>query len=1017
MDVSHWAAAHRRSILSLFMFFAVAGVLTAFHLPVSLFPRVNFPRIAINVDAGDRPADQMVIAVTREIEQAVRPIPGVASIRSTSTRGSAEISVNFVWGSDMGAALLQVESSINQILPSLPAGTAFTARRMDPTVFPMAAYSLTSDTLTQVDLRDIGEQQLVPLLSAINGIAQVNIMGGKTMEYRVEVDPVKLDAYGLAFTDVASALSATNVLQAVGRMEDHYKLYLAMSDTRIRNLKDIRNTILRSGEDGFVRLEDIARVYASEKPEWLKVSADGKQAVLVNVYQQPNANTVQIVKDVQARLTAYRHKLPKDIAIANWYDQSQLVTDSAASVRDAILIGVLLAALVLFAFLRSVKITLVAMLTVPAALAITVLLLYVLGDSFNIMTLGGMAAAVALIVDDAIVMIEHIVRRLREYKARESVIVLSIREAAIEFSKPLTGSSMATIIIFAPLAFLSGVTGAFFKALSLTMASSLAVSYLLAWLAVPLLSEHLLNRKDADREDSGPIFHRIQQGYQRLMQRLVRRPVFILLVIVPFILAAYFAYKQVGSGFMPHMDEGGFVLDFLSPPGTSLTETDRLVNLIEGILNANPAVETYSKRTGGGLGGSLHESNEGDFFVRLKTMPRPPIGQVMDEIRAEIEQKVPGLEIDLVLLMEDLIGDLTAVPQPIEVKLYGDNFNELMKVAPKVAGAIKGISGVVDVKNGIVLAGDALAIRVDRKKAALEGVDPANVTEQLQAWLSGVVTTQVQEGVKLVGVRVWTPGLVRGSVADLEKMQLRAPDGHLYPLKRIADIDTIIGQPQITRENLKRMIAVTGRISGRDMGSTIRDVKRTLAQQGLLPKTVYYELGGLYQQQQIAFRGLLAVFAAALGLVFLLLLFLYEEFAAAAAILAMPLLATGTVFIGLWITGIELNITAMMGMTMIVGIVTEVSIFYFSEYHDLVRQGLDKGQALVQAGVNRLRPITMTTLAAILALLPLALAMGQGSQMQQPLAVAIISGLLVQTPLVITVLPLVYKTLARIKGA
>jgi CzcA family heavy metal efflux pump len=1017
MDISHWAAAHRRSILSLFMFFAVAGVLTAFRLPVSLFPRVNFPRIAINVDAGDRPAGQMVIAVTREIEQAVRPIPGVASIRSTSTRGSAEISINFAWGSDMGAALLQVESAVNQILSDLPPGTVFRARRMDPTVFPMAAYSLTSNILTQVDLRDIGEQQLVPLLSAINGVAQVVIMGGKTMEYRVEVDPVKLDAYGLAFTDVASALSATNVLQAVGRIEDHYKLYLTMSDTRIHKLKDIRNTILRSGENGLVRLGDIARVYTSEKPEWLKVSADGKQAVLVMVYQQPNANTVQIVRDIQARLAEYRNKLPKDLSISNWYDQSQLVTESAASVRDAILIGVLLAAMVLFAFLRSVKITLVAMLTVPAALATTVLLLYVLGDSFNIMTLGGMAAAVALIVDDAIVMIEHIVRRLREYKAHNDHFVLSIREAAIEFTPPLAGSSMATVIIFVPLAFLSGVTGAFFKALSLTMASSLVVSYLLAWLAVPLLSEHLLNRKDADKEDSGPIFRRIQQGYQRLMQRLVRRPVLILLVILPFLLVAYFAYKQVGSGFMPHMDEGGFVLDFLSPPGTSLAETDRLVNLIEEILNANPAVETYSKRTGGGLGGSLHESNEGDFFVRLKSMPRPPIDQVMDEIRAEIHNKVPGLETDLILLMEDLIGDLTAVPQPIEVKLYSDNFKELMRVAPKVAGAIKGIPGVVDVKDGIVLAGDALSIRMDREKAALEGVNPDNVTQQLEAWLSGVVTTQVQKGVKLVGVRVWTPSLVRRSAADLEKMQLRAPDGHLFPLKRIAHIETLTGQPQITRENLKRMIAVTGRISGRDMGSTIRDVKQALAKKDLLPKTLYYELGGLYKQQQIAFRGLIAVFASALGLVFLLLLFLYEEFAAATAILTMPLIATAAMFIGLWITGIELNITAMMGMTMIVGIVTEVSIFYFSEYHDLVRHGLDKGRALVQAGVNRMRPITMTTLAAILALLPLALAWGQGSQMQQPLAVAIISGLLVQTPLVIIVMPLVYKTMAHIKNA
>ena len=1015
MDIAHWAAAHRRSILSLFLFFAIAGILTAISLPVSLFPHTNFPRIAISVDAGDMPADQMVISVTRKIEQAVRPVPGVKSIRSASTRGSADISVNFEWGSDMEASLLLVESAINQIMPDLPAGTTFLVRRMDPTVFPVAAYSLTSDSISQVKLRDVGDLQLVPLLSSIKGIARVKVMGGQTMEFRVEVDPVKLNAYGLSFEDVANALKTANVLEAVGRIEDHYKLYLSMSDTRIRNIDDIRNTILRSGDNGVVRLDDIARVYVSDKPQWVKVTADRKQAVLVMIYQQPDANTVQIVKDIKARLSEYHNKLPKGMNIANWYDQSQLVTAAAASVRDAILIGVLLAALVLFVFLRSVKITLVAMLTVPAALATSVLLLYVLGDSFNIMTLGGMAAAVALIVDDAIVMIEHIVRRLRENMANEKVIVLSIREAAIEFTKPLTGSSIATVIIFAPLAFLTGVTGAFFKALSLTMASSLLVSFLLAWLAVPLLSEHLLSQKDAEKEDNGPVFMRILKGYRKLMLRLVRRPALILLVIMPFLIVAYIAYQQVGSGFMPHMDEGGFVLDYVGQPGTSLTESNRILNQVEDILKANPAVETFSRRTGAALGGYLTEANEGDFFVRLKPMPRPPIDQVMDEIREEVLKKVPGLDIDLALPMEDLIGDLTAVPQPIEVKLYSDDFNELMNLAPKVADAIEHIPGVIDVKDGIVFAGDALSIRVDRRKAALEGVNPADVTEQLKAWLSGIVITQVQEGVKLVGVRVWTPGMERRSVTDLEKLKLRAPDGHLYPLKRIATIETLTGQPQITRENLKRMVAVTGRISGRDMGSTIRDVKKVLDQKGLLPKTIYYELGGLYQQQQIAFRGLIAVFAAALGLVFLLLLFLYEEFAAAVAILMMPLIATAAVFIGLWITGIELNITSMMGMTMIVGIVTEVSIFYFSEYKDLVQHGTEKGQALISAGVNRMRPITMTTLAAILALMPLALAWGQGSQMQQPLAVAIISGLLVQTPLVTLVMPLVYKTLARIK--
>ncbi|MGD8843328.1 MAG: efflux RND transporter permease subunit [Gammaproteobacteria bacterium] len=1010
MDVAHWAAAHRRSILFLVAILALGGILAGLKLPVALFPQVDFPRVVVSLETGDRPADQMVIAVTRPVEQAVRSVPGVIRLRSTTSRGSAELSINFDWGRDMIAAMLQVESAVNQVLPELASGTRFTVRRMDPTVFPVAAYSLKSESRSLVQLRDLARYQLVPLLSSIDGVARVAVMGGEQAEYRVEVDPEKLAAYGLTFSDVAAALSASNVLQAVGRLEDQYKLYLLLSDTRIRSLQTIENTVLRSGAAGLVRLEDIARVYRSNAPQWLRVTADGRDAVLVQVYQQPGGNTVQIVDAVKQRLQAYRGKLAKGVQIANWYDQSQLITASAASVRDAIAMGVALAAVVLFLFLRSLKITLVAILVVPSVLASTILLLDVLHMSFNIMTLGGMAAAVGLIVDDAIVMIEHIIRRLREGSDN---LAFSIREAAIEFTPPLVGSSAATIIIFAPLAFLGGVTGAFFKALSLTMASSLVFSFLLAWLAVPLLAEHLLHRRDSEREDVGPLFRRLQGVYQRLMRRLLQAPWLLVLGLIPLLALGGIAWREVGSGFMPHMDEGGFILDYRAPAGTSLSETDRLLRQVESILQANPAVETYSRRTGAQLGGGLTEANEGDFFVRLKPLPRAPIDEVMDEIRARIESRVPGLEVEMALLMEDLIGDLTAVPQPIEIKLYGDRPGELLKTAPRVAGAIGNIPGVVDVKDGIVLAGDAVNIVVDRDKAALEGIDPDAVTHQLDAWFSGLVTTQVQENLKLVGVRVWVPPADRDRISGVEKIWLRAPDGHRLPLKRIASVAVETGQPQISRDNLKRTVAVTGRISGRDLGSTIRAVKHALAAPGLLPADMYYELGGLYKQQQIAFRGLVAVFVAALALVFLLLLFLYEEFAAATAILVSPLLAMSAVFVGLWLTGIELNITAMMGMTMIVGIVTEVSIFYFSEYHELLRQGGDRLPALIEAGKNRMRPIVMTTLAAILALLPLALALGQGAAMQQPLGVAIISGLLVQVPLVVIVMPVLYRWLAR----
>ncbi len=1012
MDIAHWAAAHRRSILFLVAILALAGVVAGLQLPVALFPHVDFPRVVVSLEAGDRPADQMVIAVTRPVEKAVRSVPGVVGLRSTTSRGSAELSINLGWGDDMVAAMLRVESAINQVLAELPAGTRFSVRRMDPTVFPVAAYSLTAYNQSLVQVRDLASYQLVPLLSSINGVASVAVLGGEQAEYRVEIDPEKLAAYGLTFSDVATSVSASNVLQAVGRLEDHYKLYLLLSDTRIRSLRTIEDTVLRSGADGLVRLEDIARVYPTTAPQWLRVTADGQDAVLLQIYQQPGGNTVRIVDAVKQRLDGYRDQLPKGVQIANWYDQSQLITESASSVRDAIAIGVGLAAIVLLVFLRSLKITLVAILIVPAVLASTVLLLDVLHMSFNIMTLGGMAAAVGLIVDDAIVMIEHIIRRLRQ---RSSDLALTIREAAIEFTPPLAGSSAATIIIFAPLAFLSGVTGAFFKALSLTMASSLFISFLLAWLAVPLLAEHLLSGKDAETEDVGRVFKSVQQGYVRLMQRLLKTPPLIMVGVAPLLVVGYVAYLQVGSGFMPHMDEGGFILDYRSPAGTSLTETDRLLRQVEAIVRADPAVETYSRRTGLQLGGGLTEANEGDFFVRLKALPRPPIDQVMETIRGRIENEVPGLEVEMALLMEDLIGDLTAVPQPIEIMLYSDRPGELMSAAPRVADAIGTIAGVVDVKDGIVLAGDAINLIVDRDKAALEGIDPDLVTQQLDAWFNGLVTTQVQENIKLVGVRVWVPPTERDRTDAIAEIWLRAPDGHRFPLKRIARVAAETGQPQIARDNLKRMVAVTGRISGRDLGSTIRDVKQAMTQPGLLPADMYFELGGLYKQQQIAFRGLIAVFVAALALVFLLLLFLYEEFAAAIAILTSPLLAMAGVFTGLWLTGIELNITAIMGMTMIVGIVTEVSIFYFSEYHALVRRNTGKAAALVQAGHNRLRPIVMTTLAAILALLPLALPLKQGSAMQQPLAVAIVSGLLIQIPLVVIVMPLLYRALARIE--
>lgn len=999
LAVPDWAFAHRRSLLFLVALLAIAGAASSWLLPVSLFPDVSFPRVRVSLDAGDRPAERMLAEITIPVEEAVRAIPAVRGVRSTTSRGSAEVSVNFDWGHDMIVATLQVQAAISGLLSTLPPETSFTVERMDPTVFPVIAYSLVSPDHSPGELRDLALYTLRPALTTVPGVSKVGVDGGATEEYHVVVEPAKLQSLGLTVTDVASALSAGNVQVAVGKLTEDHRLYLAISDTRLLSLAEISKTVIRSTPGGVVLLQDVGRIERGNEPQWIRVTADGRDAVLIQIYQQPGGNTVQISNLVKRKLDQMRAHLPAGVKLANWYDQSELITSSASSAVEAVLIGVVLASLTLLVFLRNWKVTLVAAVTVPAVLCATLLLLFGLNMSLNIMTLGGMAAAVGLIIDDAIVMIEHIVRRVR---AVQGEFTTTVQGAVAEFTRPLSGSSAATIIIFTPLAFLSGVTGAFFKALSLTMAASLILSFFVSWLIVPLLSERILRGDDHAKEDSDPLTRRAGQAYQGLMGRLLPRP-WLGIVFAAFLaFAGWLGFQNGATGFMPVMDEGGFILDYISAPGTSLEETDRILRKIESILEATPEVQTYSRRTGIQLGGGITEANTGDFFVRLKPQPRRSIEDIINEVRAEVEETVPGVEIEVLQLMEDLIGDLTSVPEPVEIKLFGTDEKELQQTAAKVADAAASVPGIVEVNNGITPAGDAVTITVDRVKAALEGVDPDTVTRSVQDLLSGKVTTTIQQGPKLVGVRVWVPPSNRETKNDLAHFGIQAPDGHLFPLGRVASLSIESGQPEITREDLARMVSVTGRITGRDLGSTIADLRRKLDAPGLLPRGVTYTLGGLYEQQQIAFHGLTVVLAVAAALVFLLLLYLYESLRVAGAMLVIALLAVAGVYFGLWLTGTESNITSRMGMTMIIGIVTEVSIFYFSEF-----RALPAGPGrFIQAGLNRMRPIAMTTFAAILALMPLAVGIGSGSAMLQPLAVAIIAGLIFQLPLVLVLLPL-----------
>ena len=1000
-----------RAFIVVALAMALAGVFAALSLPIGLFPQVSFPRVVVDLDAGSRPADQTALTVTRPVEEAVRAIPGVRNVRSETSRGSAQISIDFGWGRDMIASTLMVDSEVGRILPSLPAGTQYDVRRMDPTVFPIISYALVSTSADPAALQDFANYQITPLLSAIPGLARVGVQGGDTEEVEVLADPARLAAYNLSMSDLATAIQNGNVLSAVGKVQDRGRLSLVIADRSVATTAEVGAIVVKATPAGVVHVRDLATVQKGAAPVWQRIVEDGKPAVLFNIYEQPDGNAVQIAQAVQSKLAGL--KLPPDVKLVNWYDQSTLVTQSVASVRDAVLIGLVLAAIVLLLFLRSWRVTLIAVIVVPASLAITVLVLSILGMSFNIMTLGGIAAAVGLLIDDVIVMVEHIARRAGARREdgglRGNAAVIP---AAREFMAPLTGSSLATLIVFLPLSFLTGVTGAFSKALSVTMAAALAISWAMTAFVVPVLARSLVDfgkwqTREARAKGAWPVVH------DRALDRLSAKPWLLAVMLVPLLAIGYIGYSHVPTGFMPQVDEGGFVMDYYTPAGTSLDETGREVGQIDAMLRANPDVKTFSRRLGTGLGGDLGQSYHGDYFVLLKPGHSKPTEEIAADVADEIGIKVPGVRVEVAQLMEDLIGDLTAVPQPIEVKLYSADPTILDGEAQKVAALISKISGVVEVNDGVQLAGDALDVHVDPVRAGVEGVAPADVETQLSAALSGTIATTLKRPDKPVDVRVRLPDALTISQTQLARLPIRASDGHVFPLSRVATIEAVTGQPQISRENLEPMVAVTGRIQGRGIGAAVADVQGALNRPGALSPGVRYEMGGLYQQQQIAFAGLIKVFGAALMAELVLLLVLYRRFWLPVIIIGCSLLSTTAVFTALWLAGVDLNITALMGMTMIIGIGTEMAIFYVSEFEELCH-AMPASEATREASRNRLRPITMTTLAAILTLLPLALALGQGSGIQQPLAIAIIAGLLLQYPLVLIAMPtLVRLTLPR----
>lgn len=995
---------HGFSIALALTLVVLAGVVAAWRMPVGIFPRIDYPRVVVNVDAGDRDPAQMVAEVTRPLEIALRAVPGVQQIRSTTSRGSAQVTLGFDWGEDMIAAKLGVEGALGTVLPDLPTGARFNVRRADPTMFPVLGIALTSKSLDQRALRQLAELTVRPALLAVPGVAGIDILGGSPPEIAVEVDPLRLAPLGLSVGDVADAIAKANVVRGIGRVEDRHRLYLALVDNRPATLGELGAIPVKAADGRIVPLSAVAMLRPSSEPAYVRINAAGGDAVLVNVRQSLTGDTTRIVAAVDARLKAIG--MPPSVTVTPFYDQSELVTDAAHAVIEAILIGAVLAGLVLYLFLRSGRLMVITGVMLPAVLAGACLVLVATGASFNMMTLGGMAAAVGLVIDDAVVMLEHVMRRLQEGEKASAQTILA---SAGEIGRPLIGSTFATIVVFLPLAFIDGVTGGFFKALAITMVAALVLSLLFARFAVPLASAAWLTSADAERA------HRADRLLARLLswqtdatKRILARPGrAVIVTILAFALLGGLAWSRIGSGFMPHMDEGGFILDYKAQSGSAIEDTDRLLRQVEQILAQMPDVESYSRRTGAGLGGGLNEPDQGDYFIRLKNGPRRSTDAVMADLRQRITQAVPGLDVETAQLMEDLVGDLTAVPQPIEVKLFGADPDAIASAARAVAARLRKIDGVVEVVDGLRVAGDSIVVHVDPAAARLQGLDADAVANQLEGLIGGRAATSIRMGDQSVAVRVRAPLDQRARVDQIAGLPLTAPDGHTVRVRQVATVSILPGQRQMKRENLAPFVAVTARLDGRDLGSAMAEVRNVVGAMSLPGVRVDY--GGLYAEQQRSQADLTMVFVAALLLVALLLSVLFERPAWTIATIVTVLLSALAVIGGLWACGLELDISAMMGLTMVVGMVTELAIFYLAE----LPSGSFTTTMLIDASSKRLRPILMSALIAILTLLPLALSLSRGAGLQQPLATAIIFGLIAAVPLVLLFLPAAVVLLTR----
>ena len=1009
---------HSRAVVFVTLLIAGAGVLAAFSLPSDIYPPLQFPRIVALAQAGSTPARSMMLTVTRPIEQAVMEVPGIRRVRSRTFRGNAEISAQFEPSTDMVVALQQVQNRIAEVRTELPDTLELLVDRLTPAAFPIYLFDITG-RLPAADLRDYGFYVMRPTIARVPGVGRVEVLSSDTREVEVIVDPARMLAARLTVGDVATALKQTNLLVPAGRVPESGLQHLLLASGQWASEEEIGSTPVVVKGGATIRVRDVASVVAGAPDRTMLIKSNGEPAATVTVSQQIGANILTVRREVELALNDLAKTLPAGLTLTKTYDLAAFVADAIANVRDAIIVGGILAVLVLLVFLRDWRLTAVAASTLPLTVLATLFFMWLFGASINLMSMGGMAVAIGLVIDDAVVVVENIHRRTTAGATPEVVDA-----ATRELVRPIVGSTLTTVVVFAPLGLLSGVVGQFFRALSLTLSAAVLISLVLSLTIIPLLSAAVARRRGAahaehpehhvepDGGRSAPLGW-LDRAYVRSLSAWLRRPILAAAALILLVALAAVTYRTVGSGFLPAADEGGFVIDYLTPAGTALEGTDARLQKVEAVLRDIPEIATFSRRTGSELGLFATQQNTGDFLVRLK--PRAEreraADDIIEDLRAKLEQVVPDTEIEFVQLLQDMLGDLEGSPNPIEVKLFGDDPDVLADLATQVEARIEKLDGVVDVV-GPQRGNPEMTWNIDAVAAGRMGLTVEDVSGQLTAAWSGTVATDLRLLDRTIPVRVRYPDAFRFTATRLGETPVRGSDGRLVPASTLARVTNENGQEELLRENLRQMTLVSARLENRDLGGAVGDIRAAMADLSL-PVGYTYEVGGQFESQRQAFRELLLVSAIATALVFVILVVQFRRFTAAVIILAAAPLSIGGALTLLIISGVDLNVSSAMGLILLVGLVVKNGIVLLDFADRRRAEGAPTDEAVLAAARVRLRPILMTTLCTLLGLTPLALSLGAGAELQKPLALAVIGGLSLSTLVTLYLVPTGYLRFMR----